>query len=438
MIKQNRLILSIALAGVLYPWMGLSAQDKDENAELKRLKQRIEKLEESYQKQINDLKKVVAEQQRDIEFLQRHLRLPVRLKNGKIAKDPFQLLSGTLPKQKEIVPPREAPPKKAEENEKPDKNVEMVPADLNWLKSHQNSDGSWTSPGNKHDVASTSLALLSFLGAGHTHRFGRYKRSVARGLNWLKTQQSEMGSIKVPGNSQAPLFDQALATMALSEGFALSRDFKLKKYAQRSTDFLFSTRGDLGWGWSARVKRGNTIMTSFVVLAFKAGKTGGLKVPPAAFAHAEKFYEKVTGERGLVGYQKIGDGHSLFLQGKKGPAVPLFTSAACIGRIFCGQKRNSKALSEGFQRLAQHKPDKTLAEPLYWYFGTYAMFQKGGKSWTQWNQQMRPVVLQSRDKSGSTKPRGIIGQLCGRPGSTALSALTLEIYYRYKRATNDK
>lgn len=436
--KGKTLVVSIALLGMFYPWIGLSAQENNDNKELKALRERMAKLEQSYQKQIDELKKRVSEQQRDIEFLQRHLRLPIRLKNGKVVKDPFHLLSGALPKQKEFVPPKKAAPKKEEKKDEDDQDAVKVPADLRWLKVNQNADGSWSSPGHKHDVATTSLALLSFLGSGHTHRFGTFKRSVLRGLNWLKKQQTEQGSMKVPGNSSAPLFDQALATMALSESFAVSRDFKLKKYAQRANDYLYLTRGDLGWGWSSRVKSGNTIMTSFAVLAFKAGKTGGLKIPDEAFAHAARFYDKVTGENGLVGYKKVGDGHSLSTRKGKGPIVPLFTSAACISRIFCGQKTNSKALSKSFQKLDEHKPETTLNEPLYWYFGTYSMFQKGGPDWKQWNRQMKSVLIPAIEKSGSTKAQGVIGELCGRAGSTALSALTLEIYYRYERASTGR
>ncbi|MDF1664648.1 MAG: hypothetical protein P1V97_23015 [Planctomycetota bacterium] len=431
--KRNRLFVSIALVGILYPWIGLSAQTNDEDEELKTLKKRIAKLETAYQKQIDELKKIVTEQQRQIEFLQRHLRLPIRLKNGKVVKDPFHLLSGDLPKQKEFVPPKEKAPKKAPKVIERDANTSIVRADLRWLKDNQNADGSWSSPGHKHDVATTSLAILSFLGSGHTHRFGTFKRSVTKGLNWLKKQQTEQGSMKVPGDAQAPLFDQALATMVLSESFAISRDFKLKKCAQRANDCLLLMRGDSGWGWSSRVKNGNTVMTSFAVLAFKAGKTGGLKIPKEAFSHATKFYEKVTGENGLAGYKKAGDGHSLSTRKGKGPIVPLFTSAACISRIFCGLKTSSNALSKSYLKLAEHKPETALNEPLYWYFGTYSMFQKGGPNWKQWSRQMKSVLYPAIEKSGSTKPQGVIGELCGRAGSTALSALTLEIYYRYTR-----
>ena len=72
---------------------------------------------------------------------------------------------------------------------------------LQWIANHQLPDGSWgfnhqlapscqgacKNPGkyDKEYNAATGLALLSFLGAGVTHKEGRYKKNVYNGLYFL-------------------------------------------------------------------------------------------------------------------------------------------------------------------------------------------------------------------------------------------------------------
>lgn len=66
---------------------------------------------------------------------------------------------------------------------------------LKWLAQQQAPSGEWR---DAHAVGVTGLALLAFLGAGHTHRAtGPYQDTVQRGVDWLrhgvtdKTQASE-------------------------------------------------------------------------------------------------------------------------------------------------------------------------------------------------------------------------------------------------------
>jgi len=79
----------------------------------------------------------------------------------------------------------------------------------------------------------------------------------------------------------------------------------------------------------------------------------------------------------------------------------------------------------------------------YWYYGTLAMFQMGGKSWKQWNAKMKAALLPNQrkggpvdgslqDVDGSWDP---VSWLCRHSGTrvytTAVNALSLEVYYRY-------
>lgn len=74
----------------------------------------------------------------------------------------------------------------------------------------------------------------------------------------------------------------------------------------------------------------------------------------------------------------------------------------------------------------------------YWYYGSYALFQLGGKPWKEWNEHMRRALLTNQrrgniDEDGSWDPVGEWGAAGGRVYATAIGAMTLEVYYRFQR-----
>src|ERR1043165_3568553 len=96
---------------------------------------------------------------------------------------------------------------------------------LDWLKYHQEADGHWDvkkyEAANKNDVAITSLALLAFLGNGHTERVGEHKDTVQRAVKWLISRQKENGLIADDTDDAAGHrrggYPMAIATLALAE-----------------------------------------------------------------------------------------------------------------------------------------------------------------------------------------------------------------------------
>jgi hypothetical protein len=73
----------------------------------------------------------------------------------------------------------------------------------------------------------------------------------------------------------------------------------------------------------------------------------------------------------------------------------------------------------------------------YWYYATYAMYQMGGRYWTDWSKKLDDAVVETQRQDGNFKgswdPIGVWGEDGGRVYSTAILVLTLEAYYRYTR-----
>ena len=63
------------------------------------------------------------------------------------------------------------------------------------------------------------------------------------------------------------------------------------------------------------------------------------------------------------------------------------------------------------------------------------MHHVGGDRWKQWNDKMRPLLIEMQTKegheSGSWTPGGHYDTVGGRLYMTALAVCTLEVYYRH-------
>jgi hypothetical protein len=315
---------------------------------------------------------------------------------------------------------------------------EAAASPFEWLTSHQESDGSWAVPADaalspaEGRVAATSLALLVYLGDGITHRFGPFKETVYMGLSWLRTRQDAEGSLCDERRGLAPVLAQALGTQVFCEAYAVSRDITLVPYAKAAVRALCALRQGGGWPL-APWQPANSFATTQAVIALRAARAAGLELPDGVLAEADAWLARATGADGLAGFRTPGDGISLAIGAPDpAPRVPLFTAGAVLGRRLCGTSADD--LARGGRQLVL--PRRELAEPAYWYLGTYASLVLGGVQWTVWTPAMKAALLPSMEADGSWAPVGLWGRLGGRVVVTAVCELTLQIYDRYERATH--
>lgn len=101
-----------------------------------------------------------------------------------------------------------------------------IQAGLAWLTRQQTKKGSWTlqtqpNPGVfQSDVAATSLAIISFLRAGHSPNAGQYQREASDGLRFVVDQMQSDGDMCDGGT----MYVQGIAALALCEAFARTKD----------------------------------------------------------------------------------------------------------------------------------------------------------------------------------------------------------------------
>lgn len=313
-----------------------------------------------------------------------------------------------------------------------------VNAGLKWLEKIQNRDGSWSfnRPGEgaeagrlrSTDMGATSLALLCYLGAGHTHKgYGKYQKTVADGVKYLmKSAQEDRTSADMRGDFQgnSGMYVQGLATICVCEASALEpSDIKLKRLARKAIRFIEKTQDKKGGGWRYEPREeGDTSVVGWQVMALQSAKTGDIAVSRQTGYRVKKFLDSVqTHDGSRYGYQPNRDG------------TPSMTAVGLLCRMYMGWRRDQSSLKDGIAYLTMMGPH---SEDMYYnYYATQVIHHWGGQEWQKWNAVMRNQLVSRQitngPAAGSWSPRDPHANSGGQIYETALCLLTLEIYYRH-------
>ena len=167
-------------------------------------------------------------------------------------------------------------------------------------------------------------------------------------------------------------------------------------------------------------------------MAPKSAQMAGLAVSSFNLENCQRWLQLVAkgDHRGLFCYQ----------YGREpGPAM---TAVGLLCRQYLAPRPTTPTCSRARSTCGPIPPensDNAIRDTYYWYYATQVMFNLGGPEWFQWNRNMRRVLIQTQCQDGcamgSWDPErpapDIWGMKGGRLVTTTLSALTLEVYYRY-------
>ncbi len=321
---------------------------------------------------------------------------------------------------------------------------------LRWIAKHQRPDGSWRFFHNinacqgdcrnqgkiESPVAATGLALMSLLGAGYTHRAGPYQREVEAGLEYLVSTMRvgpRGGNLTINGGGKANMYAQAIATIALSEAWSMTKDATLEQPVREAQKYICAAQSEFNgsWGYNAG-QTGDLTITSWQIAALKSCKLAGIKVDPDTWNKAGKFVESTTDTSGLFGYKRP---VNLKLSDRKRDfRLETTTAAGTLAKMYLGIPLETPSIRNGIDYLAQEGVSQT--DIYYDYYATQVFRHYGGEDWKQWNSVMREHLIDTQDQSrgharGSWYFPDKHGQVGGRLYTTAMAVMTLEIYYRY-------
>jgi hypothetical protein len=354
-----------------------------------------------------------------------------------------------------------------------------VIAALKWLAHHQGPDGGWGAEsfqsqctgghcggiGEKdYDTGITALSLLAFLGAGFSQlskdelsdpidpsRKLRFGEVVKKGLQWLLSHQDPEGCIGERGMKY--MYNHTVAALCLSEAYGMTASSPLKDPAQKAIDFIVAAQNPgKGWRYSAKCGDNDTSVSGWAIMALKSAELSELTFPRTAYEGALNWLDEATETNGYarVGYNARGTG-KVYVPAKNEQFDhhESMSAVAVMSRIFIQKKKSLPALN-AVNLLASDLPEwKTnKIDFYYWYYTSLALFQYDGPEgplWKKWNEPMKSALVPNQHTGKDGCRNGSWDSEVDRWGfegsrvySTAINALTLEVYYRYANVFNPK
>lgn len=356
---------------------------------------------------------------------------------------------------------------------------------LMWLAREQSSDGSWSAAqhgagegrptrrdgeegryranaGARADTAMSGLALLSFLGSGHTHREGPYAETIARGLRYLIAQQLPSGDLsgrdqigQDPTVRYARMYSHGMASLAMAEAYALTQDAELLAPLQSAVGYTIKAMNPRTGGWRydfASDDPGDTSQFGWqAMLLHSASSSRAIRLSGSSRIAMQRFLDSVSTGRagGLAVYRNVAPG----VRAPTSAATPAMTAEAMAMRCLLELPISNQAASEARSMLIDNLPGQGDVNFYYWYYGALAMYQMRGSNdqaaglvnvgmatpseaaWTRWNDAMKTQLCGRQivhgPNAGSWDPTDVWGTYGGRVYSTATACMCLEVYYRY-------
>jgi hypothetical protein len=311
---------------------------------------------------------------------------------------------------------------------------ESVDLALAWLAKQQRGDGLWSLRGpyangssSENQLAATAMALLAFLGDGHTHvKQSTFRRNVERGMRALIKQQQDTGEFY---SNLAPtshrLYTHAQCTIVMCELYGLTEDSLIRESAKKAVDYAVQIQSEEG-GWRyLPYQDSDTSVTGWFVMALESARMAKLDVPEITFTRVGKYLDRVSSHQASRYRYQEGRSETLAM-----------TAEALLCRQYLGWKRDDDRLQRGVTYLGRSPVNWDELNVYHWYYATQVMHHMGGQPWVAWNKVMRQEVpahqVRTGKERGSWNPSGDAwAGSAGRLYMTCLSTYMLEVYYRH-------
>jgi hypothetical protein len=245
----------------------------------------------------------------------------------------------------------------------------------------------------QHDVATTAMAMLAFLGAGYTNRGDHpFAMIVSRATRRLKAAQRANGRFGDDARSHA------WATLAMIEIYGMTESPIFKGSAVSALEalpFVLDVADDP------------------LTLAAAACAWKSAALIEGDFLSRQRAAPWTTDTRAwdaaVAALARIDDGRDA-----------VAAAASVAAQVLRADEPRVLA-----SRAASLAPPDGRESPAYAWLGTLACFRTGGDAWKEWNRALTDTVAAAR-----AGPPCCLG---GRVEATALRTMSLEVYYRYDK-----
>ena len=304
---------------------------------------------------------------------------------------------------------------------------------LAYLAKTQKPSGCWESDAYGESTATTSLAVMAFLAAGHVPGEGPYANQLDRGIAWVlehqRTGRYDSGLL-AHRTSHGPMYSHGISTLMLAEVAGMvskERAKPLRKALEKAVSVILSaqnvTKSDNnagGWRYQTRSSDSDLSVSGWQLLALRAAKNLGCDVPAENIDRAVAYVKRCSAKNG---------GGFAYQPG--GSVTSVRTGTGILALEICGEHHSKEALA-GAEYLIENplRYDET-----YFFYGVYycgvGMFQMGGKHWPAMRDQIRNVLLEKQSLDGSWEAGNGSERRIGRVYTTTMAVLSLSVEYQY-------
>lgn len=307
---------------------------------------------------------------------------------------------------------------------------------MRWLHGQQCDDGSWDPSRLGGDprtrVGLTALAVAAFLSDGHTPRKGRFRETVSSGINFILASRDSRGQF---GDEELDhgiaLFNQSVAVLVLAENYIVAggqNEDDLRSGIKRLESLIGAlgpqnTHGTYSDTWAAMALR-TSLMTglddgSIAVVAREVEERVALLARAESGREIDSDTPPPLYSAGSVAVS------ALFLHEGSTGAVTDPDAVSEPETVPFPDRRRPETLYALLN-------DAGLREPSFIFFISTALCEASDPGWGQWNKRVKTVLLREQDRDGCWRARGDWPLIDGGDiYTTALSILTLQVYYRF-------
>lgn len=296
--------------------------------------------------------------------------------------------------------------------------TEALDRAMEYLASKQRPDGGWVD-----NNAANGLALLAFMGRGHTPGHGPYRDVLERGKRFMLSKSTDAGFLGI-----SSMYEHGLSTLALAEMYGMDPDPELETKLRKAVNLIIKCQSSAG-GWRYNPVPGDQDMSVSImqIVALRAANNAEIPVPSTTLERAITYVRSCAAPQGGFGYS--GPGYT-----------PQMTAAGTLALQLLG-KYDDPAVAKAVKVLSEIPVKWSMEGGLqyFYYFHYYAIqanYQAGGKAWSAWHHRVRTMLLEKQNQDGSWNMPDGDGEEPGRVGGnkiywTAMASLIIEIYMHY-------
>jgi len=264
---------------------------------------------------------------------------------------------------------------------------------LKWLsKNVGNASADMSGYGN--EVGIIALAGLAFMADGSMPNEGPYGKEVETILEHVMKNCQASGLIASPQGG-SPMYGHGFATLFLAEvygtgGGGTQRE-DVKENLRRAVALICSTQNNEGgWRYQPVKNDADISVTICQVMALRAAKGAGIKVPKSVIDKAIDYVKKS---------QEPDGGFSYMLQGRGSGYA---RSAAGLACLFYSGIYQGKEIENAIKYLTKTTGRGSNEGHYYYstYYATQAMFMGGGKSWEDFWPTMSKDLIKRQQPDG--------------------------------------